>query len=465
LPVWTDFSLGPSTLVFTVALAGLVTLFAGLAPALRATHIPPSAALKDVGRDGSGIRSSRLTGALIVVQITTSVGFLSTAAMLGQSLLTYGFEQYGLPGEETLVAQIYFGWPSELNDPTSTLSDAQREVVRVEFMAENTRKREQIRRAILELPGVQYAAYGSRFPGNESERALVEVEGIDEPMRAAETARITDGYFELVGASAVGGRDLDAREYADGLDVVIVNEPFVRDRLHGVNAVGRRVRVVPENARNRDAYPWATVVGVVPDLGLSPDNPARAAAVYRPLMDINIMRLAIRGISEPGTWTPRLIEIANQVDPGIRVQWSRTLAAQMREPVALFRGFGIAFLILGGLALLLSAASIYALTAATVTRRTKELGIRQALGANAPSIVVTVLRRSSVQLVLGAALGPALALGLLRLGRVLPWEVGQGSPWALAAVAGLFALSSLAALAQPVRRALSIRPADAMRSE
>lgn len=65
----------------------------------------------------------------------------------------------------------------------------------------------------------------------------------------------------------------------------------------------------------------------------------------------------------------------------------------------------------------------------------------------------------------GAALGPALALGLLRLGRVLPWEVGQGRPWALAAVAGLLALSGLGALAQPVRRALSIRPADAMRSE
>ncbi len=139
--------------------------------------------------------------------------------------------------------------------------------------------------------------------------------------------RCSDGYFEFVGASAVGGRDFDAREYADGLDVVIVNEPFVRDRLHGVNAVGRRIRVVPENARNRDAYPWATVVGVVPDLGLSPGNPARAAAGYRPLMDINIMRLAIRGISEPGAWTPPLIEIATQVDPGIRVQWFRTLAA------------------------------------------------------------------------------------------------------------------------------------------
>jgi putative ABC transport system permease protein len=137
----------------------------------------------------------------------------------------------------------------------------------------------------------------------------------------------------------------------------------------------------------------------------------------------------------------------------------------MREPVAIFRTLGFGFLVMGALALLLSAASIHALTACTVTRRTREIGIRQALGAGASRIVGDVLRRSVTQLALGTILGTALGLGLLQLSRVFPWEVRQANPTALGIVVAGLTLSGVVALAQPLRRALSIRPADAMRAE
>jgi putative ABC transport system permease protein len=463
LPAWTDLSLDAGAVLFGVALAGLVTFVAGVVPALRVTGDTPGDALRDGGRGKSNVRFGRLTSALIIVQVTICVGFLSVAALLGQSLMSYSYQRYGLPAEETLVAQLYFGWPSELNDPDAGLTETQRAERRGAFLAEATRKREEIRASVLQLPDVRFAAYGSRFPGNESERASLEVEDLDDPAMQVEIAEVGAGYFDLIGSVVVAGRDFTAEEHAGALPVVLVNEPFVRDLLGGANPLGRRVRVTPEDAAEPD--PWATVVGVVPDLGLNPGNPANAAAVYRPLPPLNVVRLAVRGDAPPGTWTARLVDITRDVDENIRVQWTTTLAAQMREPVAIFRTLGFGFLVMGALALLLSAASIHALTACTVTRRTREIGIRQALGAGASRIVGDVLRRSVTQLALGTILGTALGLGLLQLSRVFPWEVRQANPTALGIVVAGLTLSGVVALAQPLRRALSIRPADAMRAE
>jgi len=465
LPLWTDLSLEPGAVLFAVALGGLVTLVAGVVPAWRVTSASPGDALRDAGRGTSGVRFGRLTGALIVVQVTICVGFLSAATLLGQSLLSFGFERYGLPAEETLVAQIYFGWPAELNDPDLDLAPEERERIRRTFLEAATEEREAIREGALALPGVRMATYGSRFPGNDPERAWVEIEGVDAPVGRTEVAEIAPGHLALLGAEVVQGRDFTQAEHAGGAPVALVNEPFVRERLGGANAVGRRVRIVPEGGVGPDEQAWATVVGVVPDLGLNPGNPSNAAAVYTPLPDVNVLRLALRGDGDPGAWTPGLIDVARRVDPAVRVQWTRTLEDQMREPVMIFRGLGTGFLVMGLLALLLSAASIHALTACTVTRRTREIGIRQALGAGAGRIVGEVLRRSAIQLAVGTLAGALLALGLVRLSAVLPWEVRSGNAAALGLVVGALTLSGAAALFRPIRRALSIRPADAMRAE
>lgn len=465
LPFFTDYALDTGTLLFVVALALLVTFVAGVAPARRATGGAPGDLLRDGGRGTSSVRFGRLTGTLVVAQVAICVGFLSAATLLGQSLMSYTFERYGIPAEETLVAQIYFGFPHELNDPTTGLSDEERESRRSDFMTEATRKREEIARLAGEIRGVSITAYGSRFPGNESDQLLVEVEDSDNPVSRVEGADAGRGYFEIVGAEVLQGRLFEPGDFSGEARVVLVNEPFVQSQLQGANAIGRRVRVAPAAGGFDDDTPWSTIVGVVPDLGLNPGNPARAAAVYRPLPEINIVRMALRGDGDPGVWTPQLVEILRQVDPDIRLQWSRTLAAQMNEPVAIFRGMGAAFLLLGVLALILSAASIHALTGVTVTRRTRELGIRKALGATRGSVVHSVLSQTTFQLVVGSLIGAALAALLLRLATVMPWEIRQGNPAALAIVIGALALAGTSALAQPLARALAIRPADAMRAE
>lgn len=461
LPIWSDFSVGPGAVLFALALALLVTVVAGVLPAARATGRSPAAALKD-GSWGSGLRFGRLTGSLVVVQVALSVGFLSAAALLGQSLVTFGFDRYGLPGDETLVTQLYFGWPqgasSQEPDPV------RRAAVADSFLAEASRKQAVILEEALALPGVAAAAYGDRFPGNESIRGMVEVEESAQPVSQTELARVGPGYFSLLGSGVVAGRDLTPAEYADAAPVALVNEPFVRERLGGANPLGRRVRVVGPEA-SEEGPGWVTVVGVVPDLGLNPGNPAGAAAVYLPLPRSSFVRLALRGGPNPSAWTAAVAQLAREVDPSLQIQGSRTLESLLREPVTIFRTLGTAFLVLGFLALVLSAASLHAITATNVTGRTRELGIRQALGAGRGAIVGEVVRRSARQVVLGGALGAGLAFVLLRIGSFFPWEVRQANPLAALLVVGLLVLATGSALAEPLRRALSIRPADAMRSE
>ena len=464
LPIWADFSLRPGAILLAVLLGGLVTLIAGVVPALRATS-GPTHALQDAGRGSTGIRFGRLSGALIVVQVTLCVGFLSAATLLGQSLLGYGFDRYGLPLNESLVAQIYFGWPEELRDPDRQLTAEESEEIRLEFMAEATRKRSAIRDAALELPGVTLAAYGSRFPGNESESRLVTVEGEGAGFEVTETADVSESYFSVLGVAPSAGRTFTSEELAGPLPVVLVNESFVRDRLGGANPIGRRVKVAPLTAEDPSSRSWADIIGVVPDIGLNPGNPTNAAALFRPLPDINIMRLVLRGSGNPARWEPQLMDAVRQVDPSIRVQWTRTLAEQLGQPILVFRAVGAGSLVMGLLALLLSAAGIHALTTCAVTNRTRELGIRQALGAGSARIVQVVLRRAGIQLAAGLVLGSGLGYLLLQVAEMWPWEVRQSNPAALILVVVVLLVSGLAALGRPLGRALSIHPADAMRAE
>lgn len=447
MPFWADFSLDVRVVAFTVGLAALTTLVAGLAPALRVTAGRLHESLKEGTGGASRVRFGRLAGALIVAELAVCVGFLATAAVLGRGLLSMGFERYDLPAEEILVSQVYFGEAEE----TGGGADA---------------KRRALLRAALRLPGVRMAAEGSRFPGNESERERVEVEGgVGTGPSTTEVVAVGPGYFDLLGVSPARGRSFIAVEHEERRPVALVDEPFVEAHLGGGNAVGRRIRFPGGGEDDAAAGPWLEVVGVVPDLGLSPGDPGAAGGVYRPLGATNVLRLALRGEGSPSAWIPDLLEAVRSVDPEVQVQWAKTLEAQMREPVALFRGLGVGLLLLGAVALLLSAASLHALTAAAVTRRSRELGIRQALGARPRSVVLSVVRRAGIQVALGALLGALLSAGLLRVGAIFPWEVGSGSPLALGGVVAVLAVAVVAALVGPLRRALAIRPAEALRSE
>jgi hypothetical protein len=468
LPFWVDFGLDARVVAFTISLAALATVVAGLVPAMRTTAAPLQASLKDGGRGGSAVRFGRTTDLIIVSELGVSVGFLLAAAILGQSLLSFGFARYGLPAEETLVANMYFGRPAALADPDAVLSPQERDSLWSDFHERATRTRNRILDRALQLPGVRMAAMASRFPGDESEAGTFEVEGGGTGVpRTAELMTVGEGFFELLGVRVDHGRDFTASERAAGIPVGLVDEPFVDTQLGGGNPIGRRIRMVaaPGQTVRPDAEPgpWFEIVGVVPDLGFSVGDPSRGGTVYRPMVSTSVLWMGIRGEGDPLRWAPGLLEAVREIDPEVRVNGAETLERLMMLPILLYRALGFGFLALGGIALLLSAASLHAVTACAVTSRTREIGIRRALGAPSGGLVLMSVRRASLQLAAGTALGSLLGIGLLRLATLFPWRLGAGNPLLLAAVPAILGAAVLLALAGPLTRAISIRPADALR--
>lgn len=466
LPFWVDLSLHPLAVGFTVGLAALATLVAGVVPALRTTSGRLHESLKDGARGASGVRFGRTTDIFVVAELTVCVGFLSSAAILGEGLFSLGRTNERLPLAETMVAQVYFGWPDELRDPEADLSPGARARLRDEFLAAAVADRETIVRRARELPGVRMAAAASRFPGDESERMRVDVDGGGP--RAAGTAEVVgagSGWFELLDARPLRGRVFTAAERAGDADVAVVDEPFVRAHLGGGPGVGRRFRLVPEDGKLPRPGPWLEVVGVVPDLGFAVADPGQSGTVYRPLDPTTFVWVGLRGDGDPAGWAPRFTELVRTITPDAQVQGTQTLAALVSLPRTVYRSLGVGFLALGGIALLLSAASLHALTACAVTRRTRELGIRRALGARTTGLIASMARRTAAQLVVGAVLGAGLSTALLRLAAIFPWRLGSGNPAVLGAVPLVLGAAVLAALVGPLRRALTIRPAEALRHE
>jgi predicted permease len=461
LPWWVDFNLSPVVLGFVFLLALLAATVAGLAPALRVTRISPAEVMKGGAAGIAGLRFGRLSAAMIVAEFALSVGLLGGAAVLGRGLLGFSYQQFGLPGQEVLVAQLYFGQP-QLD------AGASRDVRRAawqKFEQECDAQRRHLEARLAAAPGVRATTVASNYPGNEIEAIQMEIESsaAAEPVRVtARVAAAGERYFDVLGASVLAGRDFLPTEYVEPARVVILNEPFARKHFPGRSPLGARVRVAPPAG---EPHAWMEVVGVVPDLGFNPGDPTRPEGLYIPQPPSSFLRLAVRAERDPRALIPAVHEAVLREAPRAQVQWTMTLGEQLREVGAVFQGIGAGLLLMGGMALLLSAASVYAIVSFSVTQRTREMGIRLALGATSANLLRAILRRPVTQLATGALLGLGIAAAVLQLVKVIPFDLQPGGPWLTLAFVAVMLAAGLAACVVPARRALRIHPMDALRHE
>jgi hypothetical protein len=315
--------------------------------------------------------------------------------------------------------------------------------------------------------GVREVAYASLLPGNDVESVRIELEPESarrgDAQAATRVAEIGEGFFPVLDARITQGRDFLASEHEGEPHAVMVNEPFAR-RHFGGSALGRRLRLLPED-EGAQPGPWLEVVGVAPDLAMNPGDPEHADGIYVPLGATNVVRLAIRTTGDPGLLAPVIHEAVGLVAPRAQVQWTVTLEKQMTEVVTIFRSLGGVLLVIGGTALLLTGVSLFSLVSFAVTQRTREIGIRVALGATRRAVLSGVFRREGLQLAAGAVLGVALAVAVARLVLLLPFPLRAGEPVSLAACVALLVGVGLAACAAPLRRALAVQPTEALRHE
>jgi hypothetical protein len=281
------------------------------------------------------------------------------------------------------------------------------------------------------------------------------------------TAHVTTTFFDALDQSILSGRAFDAGDLSGPRTSVIVNTTFVNQVLAGQDPIGRRVRY---RAWNSGPGQWFEIVGVVGQVGMHVLQPKTGAGLYHPLAfgDINPMRLAIHVGDDPESFAPRLRAVVAEADSvaivGVPTALDRVFEGDWYIMTAVSAGLVLLVGILFGLA----ACGIYAILSFSVAERTREIGVRLALGADRSDIAFAVARRSLTQIGLGVLLGLPLAW---RVFFELLRDAGSShaalSGSALAAALGLGVVVSigLVACAGPTARALRITPVEALRAD
>ena len=285
------------------------------------------------------------------------------------------------------------------------------------------------------------------------------------------SAAVAPTFFEVLDAPILAGRGFGSGDVMPESRAVIVNDDFVRLVLGGRNPVGRHLRYIvyeewePSRREHPEPGPWFEIVGVVPTMGMSAGEDPKSSGIYHPMLpgSVNPVEMVVHLRGAPAAFEPVLRRAAAQVEATLRVDRVVPMS-RLSDDELMFTTYWTRLLLgVSVTAIVLSLAGIYAVMTFTVVRRTREVGIRIALGANARRVVLDVFRRPLTQIVVGVATGSVLLATLLAGSQ--DWH---NSVRAIAMLA-LYALGTLAvcllACMDPTRRALRVEPTEALRAD
>jgi predicted permease len=468
MPFWIHDHLSPTTVLYAAALTVLGAVIAGVVPALKVTHGLAGRLRESTAGGGGGLRFGGVWTAVIVCQVAVTVAFPLFALAAWRSTVRQRAIESTFPAGEYLMARLAMDPAAAPGRPADTAGAGARLLA----------ARMELERRVGAEPAARGVTSASALPLTYHPWRHVEVEGVAPPAAGSAApprvagAAVAEGFFATFGTPIRSGRGFDAGDLAPGARTVIVNQSFVDRVLGGRNPVGRRVRYTAfEESGGRapsDAAPapWYEIVGLVPDLAMKAGGDARATAgVYHPAArgDSALSELAVRVRGDPASFAPRLRALAAAVDPALRVDTAlpmdRIQAGDLRMEGYIFR----LLLVVSAVALTLSLAGIYAVTSFTVARRTREIGIRVALGADPRRVAATIVRWPVGQVALGVLLGCSL-LALLQHAAGTDGLPARTALLVAAYGAGLFAVCALACVA-PTLRALGVEPTEALRAE
>ena len=453
----------PLVLLFAFGVSLLSGMLFGAAPAWFATRTNPIEALRHIGRSG-GRGSSLATTSLLVVQATLSIVLVAGAAMLARSLDRLEHQDFGfrLPGRVVV----------SVNKPPTNYTPPQLAALYRE-----------IERRLKGLPGVQGSGLALYNPLTDNWGEMVLVSGHPLPKAGEQSGsswdRVSTDYLPALGVTLVRGRHFSAADSETGPLVAIVNEAFVRRFFkNGENPLGQHFGLnLPENDGT------FTIVGIVRDAkfaGFALNRPARPM-FYVPLAQTvpytdgmmarierqshNVGGLLLVTNATPGTLTPLLTKTLAAVDPNLTINSVRTLQEQVALSFSQERAVASLAGLFGIVALLLAAVGLYGVTAYAVAQRTREMGIRVALGADRGGVVALVLRTAFTRVAIGLVIGLPLAIGAGRLLSAQLYGVSFWDPMALALAVGSLAACAFVAAIIPASRAAAVSPIEALRIE
>ena len=460
VPFWMHSSVSPRTLVYAALLTLVAAAIAGLLPGLKVTR-GIGTRLRQSGPGGGGLRFGGIWTVLIVMQVAVmAIVPTPVIAIYGDAARGARAANAGLVPEQYLAATMAMD----------------REKVPVEagatFTGRFTAATQELERRLEAEPGVTGVTVASVLPLMDHPSRQIDVdEGSAAPanrnvgLRRVSSAWVGLDFFDVLDAPILSGRAFHSGDLLPGARTVIVNQSFAQVVLGGKNPIGRRVRysdLTQENAAKSANQPWHQVVGVVRDIGIDPEDrdsrrDSRRARIYHPLVPGGSypVRMAVHTTGDPLLFASRLRSIAREVEPTLQIseiaRFDQVAAAGARTMTLLFW----AFLALAVVVVLLSLTGIYSVLSFTASQRTREVGIRVALGGRPRHVIAVLFRGPMTQIVLG-----------ILIGLVIADRLSEGDMVRVIAVYGcaVVAISALATLG-PVRRALRIQPIDALRAE
>jgi predicted permease len=451
VPGWNGIRVDRTALAFAILLTVVVGALSGVATALHAGRVDPYATLKETARGPMLGGKSRVRNALVVAQVMFALILLVCAGITAE-----GFVR---------LARVYEGFEPanvlrlEISLPDKSYSDN----VRIAGFYD------QFLRGASALPGVRAAALITNSPASnvDNETTFFTIKGRPglkaSEASAADLQTSSPDYFGVLRIRLIAGREFSDADNAGAERVVVISKSLATRFWPRGDELDQQIKLGAADSQE----PWMTVVGVVEDARQNWWNPAARPTIYEPFRQVpqRSMTILLRTAANPTGQVPAIREVVRQIDSEVAIRGVGTMESEIADSIAIIRIMGILMAIFGGVALVLSSVGVYGVLAESVARRTPEIGIRLALGADPRDVMKLVLGQAVKLTGLGLAIGLPLAFAANRAMMSFIFGVVSMNLTVLAGFAALLMIVALAAGYVPARRAMRVDPMVALRYE
>ena len=449
IPLLSQVSIDPSVLAFAAAVTILTTLVCGLAPALGATGGSLVTALRDGAPSLSGSRRGRLIRqSFVMAEIALALTVLCGAGLLGRSFMELQSVKPGFSAESALSLRVTL--------PQRSYADSNAQHAFYTRVVEGLGALPEV----TSVGGTSFLPLAGVGPATSFWRAdAPQPPPAERPV--ADARPVTVGYFKAMNIPMLAGRDVAEGDTADRDPVAVINETFARQIYPGDNPIGRKFILNLGNEKPHE------IIGVVGDVKLATLEGEIRPTAYLSSRQyaFGLMSFVVRTTGDPGRLGPAAVRVIRQIDPLLPVSAVRPLEEVFAESIARPRLTAVAMSVFAIAALLLAALGVYGIVAYSVSQRSREFGIRVALGAQPGQIVRMVVGQNLRIVAFGLVAGLLAAIPATRLLRGLLFQVGPNDPLTFVAIGVTLAVVAAVASYLPARRGTQVDPVVTLKAE
>jgi putative ABC transport system permease protein len=449
IPLLSQITIDPSVLGFAAIVTVLTTLICGLAPAIGATGGSLVMALRDGAPSVSGGRRGRLIRqTFVMAEIALALTVLCGAGLLGRSLMELQSVKPGFTAESALSLRVTL--------PQRSYADSNAQHLFYDRVIEGLSALPEV----TSVGGTSFLPLAGVGPGTSFWRADAPQPPPNE--RPVVDARpVTPGYFTAMQIPLLAGRDVHETDDQSREPVAVINETFARQIYPGDNPIGRRFMLVLGNEKPHE------IIGVVGDVKLTTVEGEIRPTAYLSSRQyaFGLMNFVVRTSGDPSRLAPAAVRVVRDIDPLLPVSAVRPLEEVFAESIARPRLTAVAMSVFAAAALLLAALGVYGIVAYSVAQRSREFGIRVALGARPSQIIGMVVGQNLRIVALGLGAGLLAAIPATRLLRGLLYQVGPNDPTTFIAIGVMLAAVAVIASYLPARRGTQVDPVVTLKSE